>query len=235
MFLSSPLAVHPGPDSEYVRHRRRRRTKIEKLKKAARPDLDDVQSADNGPMVNRVPRGMPVVLIPPHSLNTDRLLLRPTNVADADRGFEIQTDWEVARMLSLASFPPDRQEIEGWFADHPRQWEAGHAYRFAVVLNGKMVGLVDIDGIGEREGSLGYWLDRAVWGHGYAFEAAQAVTRFAIEDVGLVKLKAGHAHDNPASGRILTKLGFNRLDIVERFSRPRNEYISQCRYIKLSG
>ena len=32
-------------------------------------------------------------------------------------------------MLSLVSFPPDRQEIERWFADHPRQWGAGHAYR----------------------------------------------------------------------------------------------------------
>jgi RimJ/RimL family protein N-acetyltransferase len=186
-------------------------------------------------MVNRDPRGMTMVLIPPHSLNTDRLLLRPTRVADADRAFEIQTDWEVARMLSLASFPPDRQEIERWFADHPSQWEAGHAYRFAVVLEEKMVGLADIDGIGEREGTLGYWFDRAVWGPGYAFEAAHAVTRFAVRDVGLLKLKAGHAYDNPASGRILTKLGFNRLDIVELFSRSRNEYISQCRYVKLPG
>jgi RimJ/RimL family protein N-acetyltransferase len=176
-----------------------------------------------------------MVLILPHSLKTDRLMLRPTYVGDADRAFEIQTDWEVARMLSLASFPPDRREIERWFADHQLQWEAGYAYRFAVVLEGRMVGLVDIDGIGEGEGTLGYWFDHAVWGHGYAFEAAQAVTRFALEGVGLFKLKAAHAHDNLASGHILTKLGFSRLDIVELFSRPRNKYISQCRYVKLSG
>jgi len=144
----------------------------------------------------------------------------------------MQTDWEVTRMLSLASFPPDRQQTERWFADHPQEWVSGRAYRFAVVLEGRMVGLVDISGIGEREGTLGYWLDRAVWGHGYAFEAAQAVTRFAFEDAGLHHLNAGHAHDNPASGRILTKLGFRRLDIVELFSRPRNQYISQWRYVK---
>lgn len=134
-------------------------------------------------------------------------------------------------MLSLASYPPDRQEIGQWFADHPRQWRSGEAYRFAVGLEGRMVGLADIDGINDREGSLGYWLDRAVWGHGLAFEAAQAVTRFAIDELGLLKLKAGHAHDNPASGR----LGFNRPDIVEHFSRPRNEYISQCRYAMDAG
>lgn len=136
-------------------------------------------------------------------------------------------------MLAQASFPPDRQEIERWFADHPNEWAAGSAYRFAVVLDGRMAGLVDVDGIGGGAGSLGYWFERAAWGRGYAFEAARAVTRFVSGDVGLVKLTAGHAHDNPASGRILAKLGFRRVDTVDLFSRSRNEYISQCRYDRL--
>jgi RimJ/RimL family protein N-acetyltransferase len=94
-----------------------------------------------------------------------------------------------------------------------------------------MVGVVDVDGIAGREGSLGYWLDRAARGRGYAFEAAHAVTRFAFEDVGLSKLEAGHAHDNPASGRVLTKLGFSPLDTVQCYSRPRGENIMQRRYV----
>jgi [ribosomal protein S5]-alanine N-acetyltransferase len=102
-----------------------------------------------------MPRGKRLMPIPPHTLKTDRLLLRPSRAADADRAFEIQTDWEVTRMLSLASYPPNRQEIERWFADHQRQWEVGQAYRFAVVLEGKMVGLVDIDGITDGDGTLG--------------------------------------------------------------------------------
>jgi RimJ/RimL family protein N-acetyltransferase len=149
---------------------------------------------------------------------------------DADRAFEIQADWEVTRMLSMASFPPVRQDIGRWFADHEREWLAGEAYRFAVELDGRMIGVVDIDGIAEHEGTLGYWLDRAAWGRGYAFEAAYAVTRFAFEDVGLTRLNAGHAGDNPASGRILTKLGFTPRDTVQLFSRPRGENIAQHRY-----
>jgi [ribosomal protein S5]-alanine N-acetyltransferase len=160
------------------------------------------------------------------------LLLRPTCAADAARTFEIQSDWQVTRMLSLASFPPDRPEIERWFADHPQEWEAGRAFRFAIVIDEQMVGLVDIDGIDEYEGSLGYWLDRAVWGRGYALEVALAVTRFALQEARLRKLTAGHAHDNPASGRILARLGFRHLDIVELFSRPQNEKIAQWRYVK---
>jgi ribosomal-protein-alanine N-acetyltransferase len=173
--------------------------------------------------------------IPPRSIKTDRLFLRPTRGPDADRAFEIQGDWEVTRMLSMASFPPDRQEIGLWFADHEREWLAGEAYRFAVDLEGRMVGMVDIDGIAEREGTFGYWLDRTTWGRGYAFEAAHAVTRFAFEDLGLTHLKAGHAYDNPASGQVLAKLGFNPLDTVQLSSRPRGEKITQRRYMLTSS
>ena len=167
-------------------------------------------------------------------MKTDRLVLRPTRGLDADRALEIQSDWDVTRMLRMASFPPDREEIRRWFADHQREWLAGEAFRFAVELGGKMVGVVDVDGIVEREGTLGYWLDRAAWRRGYAFEAAHAVTRFAFGEVGLLRLKAGHADDNPASGRVLTKLGFSPLDTVQRFSRPRGENIMQRRYVLTS-
>lgn len=170
--------------------------------------------------------------IPPHALKTERLLLRPTCAGDADRAFEIQSDWEVTRMLRLASFPPAREEVDDWFAAHQLEWEAGHAYRFAVIIEENIIGLVDIDGIDGRQGTLGYWFDRAVWGRGLAFEAAHAVVRFAVEKTDIHQLRAGHAHDNPASRRILSKLGFSHLDIVERFSRPRNENILQWRYVK---
>lgn len=133
-------------------------------------------------------------------------------------------------MLSLASFPPDRQEIWQWFADHEREWLAGEAYRFAVDLEGRMIGMVDIDVVAEHEGSLGYWLEREAWGCGYAFEAAHAVTRFALEEVGIKRLKAGHADDNPASGRILTKLGFILIVTGQGFSRSRGKNTGRRRY-----
>ncbi|WP_440410730.1 GNAT family N-acetyltransferase [Neorhizobium petrolearium] len=172
---------------------------------------------------------------PRTAIRTDRLVLRPTSATDAERAFEIQSDWEVTRMLRMATFPADRQATFEWFADHEREWSAGEAYRFAVEIAGRMVGLVDVDvdvdEIKDGEGDLGYWLDRDSWGCGYAFEAANAVVRFAFGEIGLSTLKSGHAADNPASGRVLTKLGFVPVDIVERFSRPRGEPIQQCRYV----
>ncbi|MGO4264179.1 GNAT family N-acetyltransferase, partial [Lysobacter sp. TAB13] len=97
--------------------------------------------------------------IPPHHLTTDRLVLRPTSAADANRAFEIQSDWEVTRMLRMASFPPDRADIALWFADHPREWAAGEAYRFAVEFQGRAIGVIDVDEISQGEGELGYWFE----------------------------------------------------------------------------
>lgn len=133
-------------------------------------------------------------------------------------------------MLRMASFPPDRQAITAWFADHPRQWLAGEAWRFAAELDGRMIGVVDIDSIADGSGTLGYWLDRDAWGRGYALEAAHAVVRFAFGEAGLSELRAGHAADNPASGRVLVKLCFTPLDRVRRFSRPRGQVIIHHRY-----
>jgi [ribosomal protein S5]-alanine N-acetyltransferase len=169
--------------------------------------------------------------IAPRRIATARLLLRPTDAADAERAFEIQSDWRVTRMLSMASFPPDLDAIRRWFSGHQREWAAGGAYRFGVELRGRLVGMADIDGVRSGEGQLGYWLERAVWGHGYASEAAQAVVRFAFYEAGLSALRSGHAVDNTASAKILLRLGFRPVDTVQRASRSRGETVLRRRYI----
>lgn len=165
------------------------------------------------------------------SIATERLLLRPAAASDASRAFEIQSDWNVARMLRTMAFPPSRADIEAWFADQPRQWSAGEAYRFAIERDGRMIGMAYLDAISAGEANLGYWLDREHWGRGYAYEAARALVRFAFADAKLTRLRAGHAYDNAASGRILTRLGFEPLDTVERESQSRGTTITQHRYV----
>ena len=164
------------------------------------------------------------------NISAARLLLRPSNALDAARAFEIQSDWLVTRMLRMATFPPDSARVSEWFGDHERQWLADEAYRFAIVADGRMVGLVDIDAVTATTGVLGYWLEQSAWGKGFASEAASAAVRFAFSVAGLSELKAAHAEDNPASGRILGKLGFTPLETVERHSHSRGATIRQKQY-----
>jgi RimJ/RimL family protein N-acetyltransferase len=175
-------------------------------------------------------RDAPTALPPRLQLKTERLTLRPFEVSDADRVTEIGSIWEVARMLRMAPWPTSLALNREWLATHSADWRAGAAYRFAIVQGGRVIGCVDVDEIAAGEGSLGYWLEPAAWGRGFASEAARAVMAFAFERLGLERLRSGHAFDNPASGLVLRKLGFLPTGETRVWSRPRAAEIAHFTY-----
>jgi RimJ/RimL family protein N-acetyltransferase len=70
---------------------------------------------------------------------------------------------------------------------------------------------------------MGYWIARQHWGRGFATEAAEALIDIA-RTLGLASLEGSHFIDNPASGRVLEKLGFEPLGIIApRLSCARGE------------
>jgi RimJ/RimL family protein N-acetyltransferase len=89
--------------------------------------------------------------------------------------------------------------------------------------------LIGSCGIGKADGQveLGYWIARSHWGLGYASEAARAVLGIA-RALGHRRLIAGHFTDNPASGRVLRKIGFRATGKTElRHSKARG-YAAPC-------
>jgi RimJ/RimL family protein N-acetyltransferase len=76
--------------------------------------------------------------------------------------------------------------------------------------------LVGACGLGRRQSGsveLGYWIARAHWNRGFATEAGLALIDIA-RMLGFGNLEAGHFLDNPASGRVLEKLGFQSIGIT---------------------
>jgi RimJ/RimL family protein N-acetyltransferase len=163
-------------------------------------------------------------------LRTERLTLRPFEVTDAECVVDILSNWNVTRMLRMAPWPPTPQNQRDWLATHALEWRAGEAYRFALIHGGALIGCADLDGLERSEGEIGYWLGEAAWGRGFATEAARAVMELARERLDVSRFTSGHAADNPASGHVLEKLGFQRLDEVEVWSKPRQAMIRQVRY-----
>ncbi len=78
----------------------------------------------------------------------------------------------------------------------------------------RLIGGIAIDPDGETH-QLGYWLTPDAWGRGLATEAGEAVIAMARHALGLRRLGAFHFVDNPASGRVLTKLGFRPTGRIE--------------------
>lgn len=73
---------------------------------------------------------------------------------------------------------------------------------------------------------LGYWLAEAHWGHGYALEAAQAVIAHAFDFLHHTAINACFHDDNPASGKILYRLGFQTIGPCEKFSKAQGKLVS---------
>lgn len=61
---------------------------------------------------------------------------------------------------------------------------------------------------GDDSAELGYWIGEEYWGRGFATEAAEPLIKIAFEIYGVKQLYASYRIDNPASGRVLEKLGF---------------------------
>ncbi|OYY72958.1 MAG: GNAT family N-acetyltransferase [Sphingomonas sp. 28-63-12] len=85
----------------------------------------------------------------------------------------------------------------------------------------RLVGAIGIhpdEGHGDIKGGheIGYWLTPDAWGRGYATEAGHAMLGIARHAIGLRRLRSGHFIDNPASGRVLAKLGFRNTGVEMR-------------------
>ncbi len=83
-----------------------------------------------------------------------------------------------------------------------------------------------------RGWEFGYWFGKAYWGKGYATEAGARIVAFAFEVLNAEKLAAGWFYDNPASGRVLEKLGFGACGEEARSCLSRGSDV-QCRMVVL--
>ncbi len=139
---------------------------------------------------------------------TPRLLLRPAWPEDAAALTQAIGHEDVARMAARVPYPYTRADAEHWLAQ-PR---AATEPRFLITALDRggapeLIGGIAII-VGDTGHELGYWLTPSAWGRGYATEAGRAVVAMARDALPISRLGAWHFVDNPASGRVLSKLGF---------------------------
>ncbi len=145
-------------------------------------------------------------------LQTERLVLRRFNQKDAPDVQRLAGAWEVARTLLWVPHPYDDGVAEEWISQHRSAFERGEGMNFAVVLRerGELGGACGLTiNSQDANAELGYWIGVPYWGQGYATEAAREVVRYGFEELGLHRIYAAHFGNNPASGRVLAKIGMS--------------------------
>jgi RimJ/RimL family protein N-acetyltransferase len=144
---------------------------------------------------------------------TARLLLRPGWAEDAPALTRAIGDARIIRNLASAPWPYRLRDAEAFLAQ-PRDPILPSFLIFERTdADPRLLGCC---GLGRRPSGaveLGYWVARRYWGRGIATEASEALLDIA-RTLRLPRLQASHFLDNPASGRVLEKLGFEPVGIT---------------------
>ncbi len=151
--------------------------------------------------------------LPSPTLKTPRLLLRPFAETDKDTIFALQSS---PRVLRYWDSPPwkERSQAERFIMTCTKMEQEGSGARLAIerMADHTFIGWCCLSNWNPtyRSAKLGYCLDDAAWGNGFATEAASALLQWAFGTLDLNRVQAETDTRNTASSRVLEKLGFVR-------------------------
>jgi RimJ/RimL family protein N-acetyltransferase len=162
----------------------------------------------------------------PRPIETERLLLRRSRPEDAATISAYRSDPNVNRQQGW-----DRTDLEGVLADIVEMsgrspGEPGGWVQFTVEERGggRIVGDVGLSVADGEPGviKVGYTIDPAFQGLGYATEAIRALVEYAFETLGAELVRAHASAENAPSIRVAEKVGMR---LVERFEHREGDEV----------
>jgi RimJ/RimL family protein N-acetyltransferase len=156
-----------------------------------------------------------VALRPQYPVRTERLLLRPLTAADADALLAYRSRPDVCRYVPFE--PMTREVVHDRLASvwaRRELTDEGQSLTLGVEVadTGELVGDVVLFWHSRlhASGEIGYAVNPAFGGHGYATEAARALLRLGFEGLGLHRVVARVDERNESSARLARRLGMRQ-------------------------
>jgi RimJ/RimL family protein N-acetyltransferase len=140
--------------------------------------------------------------------------------------------------------PYTEEMAKQWLQTQPDIWKSQAAVTYGICWNPEQVNSQSqtdaspllIGGIGldiceeDEKGELGFWIDQSYWGKGVATEAAAALVKFGFEKLCLHKIVAFHMVRNPASGRVMEKLGMRKEGMLRDHVKKSDQFEDSVAY-----
>ena len=153
-------------------------------------------------------------------IETARLTLRPYTLADAPRVQQMCGDPAIAATTLAIPHPYPDGAAEQWISTHADSFLQGKEVTLAITLKpdrpviGSMALMVNKN---HQRGELGYMIAKEHWNRGYCTEAARAMMGYGFGTLGLNRIQAMHFPRNPASGRVMQRLGMTREGLLRQY------------------
>jgi ribosomal-protein-alanine N-acetyltransferase len=144
-------------------------------------------------------------------LETERLVLRALRSDDAQTVARLAGRREIAHTTISIPHPYSVEQAREWIATHAGQGSPSKERVLGITTKAddQLIGAVSLREIDTEhsQAEMGFWIGVDRWGKGYAAEAARAVIAYAFGELKLNRVYAHHMARNPASGRVLEKIG----------------------------
>ena len=137
------------------------------------------------------------------TITTDRLILRPLTLDDAEAAFEWTGDERVARYMIYSTHESVETTKEWLMSIKPSE----NIFGFVRKSDNKLIGSGGINLKEDGFWEFGYNLRYDCWGMGYATEASKAMIEYVRGKYGDIRLRSECAAENTASAHVIEKCG----------------------------
>lgn len=165
------------------------------------------------------------------TIETQHLILRPLAPNDAIVIAREVGNFNVSRNLARVPYPYSMAEALD-FLDWIKSYDE-KSLVCAIELKsapGELIGVISYEfSTAESVAELGYWFAEKHWGNGYGGQAATAMVHHAFTLGAHTRLIAAYHNDNPASARILLKLGFKPISHEKHYSKAQGIDVSSTK------
>jgi RimJ/RimL family protein N-acetyltransferase len=144
-------------------------------------------------------------------------------VKDAISLRELANNREIADTCVWLPHPCSKGLAQCWIWGAAEHYAAGTGAEFGIQLKsgGELFGVVGFDdrSVNNASAELGFLLNPRWWGKGYATEAVDLAVWYGFKCLKLNRIYAYYRVSNPASGRVLAKLGMKREGLMRQCVR----------------
>ncbi|KPE51673.1 GNAT family N-acetyltransferase [Chryseobacterium indologenes] len=164
-------------------------------------------------------------------IKTERLILDQLKEEDLDLVTEYLQDRIFSDLTSNIPFPYTRKDAEFWLKMSEEAFDKNAGYTFAIRNEeGQIIGAIGLHDRDDNQAELGYWMGRPFWNKGYVTEAAKALIDFGLKELNVNKIYATYFLHNPASGRIMEKIGMEQEALLKQHLKKGDEYFDVMMY-----
>ncbi|GAB0154994.1 GNAT family N-acetyltransferase [Chryseobacterium sp. Alg-005] len=165
-------------------------------------------------------------------IETERLILSQLKEEDIPFIVEYLQERDFSELTSNIPYPYTEKDAEFWLKVSKETFEMKTGFTFAIrnKKNRIIIGAIGLHDRGDDKAELGYWLAKPFWNNGFVTEAAKAILVFGFKELQFNKIYATHFIHNPASGKIMQKIGMEKEALLKQHIKKNNEYFDAAMY-----